>query len=307
MPGFFASFPSSGSGSSGVTSLNSMVGALTLVAGTNITITPGSGTLTIDATIPSSGANASLSNLTNPTAINQDLLPDSDGARSLGSSSLGFNVLWVDNAVVSTGNLAIQAQGGSINLAPSAGNFVRITDGSGLRGASATSLRIDTLANDIDIFPATLRVNFGANFVPNGDNSYDLGAPANRMANVYNVNNIGSTLTLGTVGTVLAGQANIYGASNSNIVAIVGPGVEGGLVMGSHPTDFFMQSITADGSGLLALRINTSGGDINLGAPGNLLTLDGDIKTNGTPVVASFGPAPVVSITVKNGLIVAIS
>jgi hypothetical protein len=37
------------SGSGGVESLNSLTGALTLVAGTGITITPGSGTLTIDA------------------------------------------------------------------------------------------------------------------------------------------------------------------------------------------------------------------------------------------------------------------
>lgn len=43
-------WPPSGSGSGGgVTSLNGQTGDITLIAGTNITITPGSGTLTIDA------------------------------------------------------------------------------------------------------------------------------------------------------------------------------------------------------------------------------------------------------------------
>lgn len=42
--------PQGSSGSSGVSSLNTQTGALTLVAGTNITIVPGSGTLTINST-----------------------------------------------------------------------------------------------------------------------------------------------------------------------------------------------------------------------------------------------------------------
>lgn len=45
---FYASYPVENS--SGVTSLNGQSGALTLVAGTNITIVPGAGTLTINAT-----------------------------------------------------------------------------------------------------------------------------------------------------------------------------------------------------------------------------------------------------------------
>lgn len=47
MAGFFASFPSS---SGGVTSVNSLTGALTLAAGSGITITPSGNTLTISAT-----------------------------------------------------------------------------------------------------------------------------------------------------------------------------------------------------------------------------------------------------------------
>ena len=52
MANFFGLYPGSGStsGGSGVTSLNTQTGALTLVAGTNVTITAGAGTLTIAST-----------------------------------------------------------------------------------------------------------------------------------------------------------------------------------------------------------------------------------------------------------------
>lgn len=53
---FYARYPNNASGSSGVTSLNGQTGALTLVAGTNITITPGAGTLTINSTGGSSSS-----------------------------------------------------------------------------------------------------------------------------------------------------------------------------------------------------------------------------------------------------------
>src|SRR5258708_7234737 len=60
-------------GASVVTSLNSLSGALNLVPGSGIMITPSGSNITISTT-GVSGANQSLSNLTNPTAINQNLL-----------------------------------------------------------------------------------------------------------------------------------------------------------------------------------------------------------------------------------------
>lgn len=59
-------------GSGGVTTLNGESGAINLVAGTNITITPVGQNITIDAT-GSSGANTALSNLAS-TAINTNLI-----------------------------------------------------------------------------------------------------------------------------------------------------------------------------------------------------------------------------------------
>ncbi len=89
MSNFFAEYPvNSGGGGGGVTSLNGQTGALTLIAGTNITITPGAGTLTIAAT-GSSGANTALSNLAS-VAINTSLLPGVDNSIDVGSASKTF-------------------------------------------------------------------------------------------------------------------------------------------------------------------------------------------------------------------------
>jgi len=51
------------------------------------------------------GANTTLSNLTSPTALNQDILPASDGSRSLGSSSVQFGQLYTYNVISNNDDL----------------------------------------------------------------------------------------------------------------------------------------------------------------------------------------------------------
>ncbi len=81
---FYASYPTE-SVTGEVTSLNGLTGALTLVPGSGISITPSGSNITI-ANTASSGANTTLSNLTSPTAINQHLLPTADDLINLGTA-----------------------------------------------------------------------------------------------------------------------------------------------------------------------------------------------------------------------------
>lgn len=84
-----------GGGGGGVTTLNGLSGAVVLAAGTNITLTPVGNTITIDAAGGGSGANDTLSNLTSPTAINQDLLPAAHNTQSLGAAGDQFAELHI--------------------------------------------------------------------------------------------------------------------------------------------------------------------------------------------------------------------
>lgn len=71
---FYAEYPPQGGSGGGVTSLDTLTGAVTLVAGSDITIIDDGGANTI--TIASTGANTTLSNLDDPTALNQILIFD---------------------------------------------------------------------------------------------------------------------------------------------------------------------------------------------------------------------------------------
>lgn len=105
---FYARYPVTGGG--GVTSLNGETGDITLVAGTGISITPAGQNITIASTA-TPGANRSLSNLTSPTAINQDLLPDTDLGRSLGSASFRWEFLFVDQLRDASNTVILDATG----------------------------------------------------------------------------------------------------------------------------------------------------------------------------------------------------
>lgn len=81
----------------------------TLVAGTNVTLTPDGTSITISSAGGTSGANTTLSNLTSPTAINQNILPDTDDSRSIGSVSSAFSAISsrIHNAINTTLNTVV--------------------------------------------------------------------------------------------------------------------------------------------------------------------------------------------------------
>lgn len=94
-----------------VTSVNGLNGALTLAAGSGISITPSGNTLTIAST--ASGANTALSNLTS-TAVNVDLLPGITDTLDLGSVAKRWANLHVSNITDGPGNVEIDLINGLI-------------------------------------------------------------------------------------------------------------------------------------------------------------------------------------------------
>jgi hypothetical protein len=70
----------------GLDSINSLIGAVTLTAGANITLTPVGNDITIAASGGGGGADTALSNLTSPTSINQNLLFGAAG-KSIGDTT----------------------------------------------------------------------------------------------------------------------------------------------------------------------------------------------------------------------------
>lgn len=93
---FYARYPNTGGG---VSSLNGLTGALTLIGAGGITITPAGTNITIDG---SNFANRALSNLT-ATAINASLISDTDGIYDLGSQSLRWQNAYIISLVDASG------------------------------------------------------------------------------------------------------------------------------------------------------------------------------------------------------------
>ncbi|MBC7867618.1 MAG: hypothetical protein H7X88_08795, partial [Gloeobacteraceae cyanobacterium ES-bin-316] len=68
-------------------------------------------------------ANQSLSNLTAPTAVNQDLLPDLSNTRNLGGTGIAWKRLFINDRLYMKGKIVIQIPGtNNFFIGTSAGN-----------------------------------------------------------------------------------------------------------------------------------------------------------------------------------------
>lgn len=136
------------------------------------------------------GASTSLNNLTT-TSINQSLLPDSDNARNLGSSSFGWKDVYIDgkayitNAVL--GNYVTGMQAGSLRY-----------DGTHFEGYTGTEwLTLDNedviggggggLNTDLSNLSPTF---INQSLIANTNNYFDLGSPAFAWKNIYAENGL---------------------------------------------------------------------------------------------------------------------
>ena len=157
--GFVAS--GSGGGGSGVTSLNGETGAVTLVAGTGISVTPSGSNITIAST-GSSGANTALSNLAS-TAVNASINPSlaQTGNLSLGTTSLYWSQMSSDIVNVMGGQ--IRLYDGSLSecaiITPSDGN--NIPDGTS--GYLTIRNLITGITNPNELSTAFVTANDSAN------------------------------------------------------------------------------------------------------------------------------------------------
>ena len=116
-----------------VSSLNGISGAVTLVPGTNISITPSGQNITIANTAPA-GANTSLSNLSS-TAVNANIVPNTGATYNLGSLGNAWETVYTES---------VEAGGGGVPLALSTSNQgtgsgnISLTTGSASSGPSGS-------------------------------------------------------------------------------------------------------------------------------------------------------------------------
>lgn len=115
----------------------------------------------IDGIVSGGGANNSLSNLTNPTAINQDLLPSPTATRALGSLS----ALWTNLYSQAVSSQTVQFGGPSF-----LGRLINTTTPS---GASAVVLENNSTSGSTGIVTssASFAGTLGSVYVETGDNS----------------------------------------------------------------------------------------------------------------------------------------
>ena len=177
MPNFYAHYPiTGGGGGGGVISLNGMTGALTLLAGTGISITPGMGTLTISNTEAGGtvtsfsfvNANGFTGTVTNPTTTPALTL--------VGTLSGDITGTLTSTAITATTNSTLTT------LSALSLPYSQITGGPAPGANTALSNLTTTAVNQ--------------SLVPGTNNNLNLGSPSLAWGNLY----IGQSIFIGTGG-----------------------------------------------------------------------------------------------------------
>ena len=278
MASYYIKLPPSSGGSSGVSSLNSLTGALTLVAGSNITLTPSGSTITIASTGGGGGISAVSVATANGFA----------GTSSGGSTPALTLSTTVTGVLVGNGTSINAGVPGTDYQAP--GNYITaLTGDATASGPGSATLTLATVNSNIGTFN-TLTVNAkglvtaasnttyqapitltttgttgAATFVGNTLNipQYGAGSGLTRAVNVVSTNtNAGSSMAVDYVYIVTAtatitlptavGNTNLYtiknqGAFTTTINTTSSQTIDGSLTV-SLPIQYTSLSLISDGA-----------------------------------------------------------
>ena len=134
----------------------------------------------IDILAPGGGANLTLSNLTSPTAVNQDLLPDTTDTRNIGNSPINrFNNIFASTITVGNELQAGDDHGEGILLGAAASGETSLYSPSGQITAYATSAPIRNVGLFTRNNNSGLATDSGSLFLETGNKTVGVGNSGN--------------------------------------------------------------------------------------------------------------------------------